>query len=202
MVRTLGTRLARRAAVACAAACATAGVLAAPASANFFAGEGTAAGVVNFTAGSIPDALQVGCNSVAWNFDSNQFPVPATAGGFLSLGGNAFAGLMAIQASGTNGCEFIQQGNGPLSVNYVFGTNVTGLGTFSCGTMGGRYTRVGQIVLLGVSGPCYVTGAPQGTVIANTVGVLQPTPSGGNGVTSNITQAYFGAGWNAINPNP
>ena len=42
-----------------------------------------------------------------------------TLAAFVSLGGNAFAGLMRIQAHGSNGCEFVQQGNGPLSVTLM-----------------------------------------------------------------------------------
>jgi hypothetical protein len=174
--------------------------LATPASANFVAGGGVAFGEVDFGTTSIPSLMQGGCNPVAWSFDTAKATANATAAAFVSLGGNAFAGLMRIQAHGSNGCEFVQQGNGPLSVTYAFGTNATGLGYFTCNTMAGQYNRLGNIVLLGVSAPCQVTGAPQGTLIANTVGVLQPTQ--GDGVTTNITKAAFAGAWNAVNPNP
>src|SRR5215467_975651 len=127
MTRTLGKHRVRRVAIACVAAGAMAGVLSAPASANFFVGSGVASGTVNFGSTSVPDLLQTGCNSVSWTFSAGSVP---SAGGFLSLGGNAFAGTMSISASGSDTCEFITQGNGPATVNFAFGGNVTGEGSF------------------------------------------------------------------------
>jgi hypothetical protein len=192
---------ARRLGVALLAAATAGWALAIPSAADIQEGAGNIFGTVNINAPGIQPALSLACNGVSWSYQTS-----GPQAGVFATTGEAFAGTVAFGASGgtSSTCETIDVGVGTLSVSLVTGGNLDPAvfhASLNCSSMGGSYNRLGTIVIVAVpTGSCSVDGVPQ-TVSVAAAGQLTPTATGGNGITTAITQASFLGAWSIVNPN-
>jgi hypothetical protein len=175
---------------------------------NHNTGSGTITGFVNLNSPGVPPLLSTStipptvndrCYSSNWSY---QDATPAPAGDVAVMVNQAivwYDGTMSISATGGSSCESVANfTNGTVSGWSANGYNPATTGSISCtgdGSSANTYLRIGPIVEMGAAGTCTTNGYSNGNMNMEIVGAF--TPTGGNGITSPVTQAAFTAVWGA-----
>jgi len=169
------------------------------------AGSGSLVASLGYANPGIPGNLTT-CGLTTWSLTSTSAPTPVinvpTAGGFVDLHGDAYAGGLSFSGSEAQSCEAGWGGNGSINnlnvtdngALFQGDTMSCALGNLGAGALkGGVWVRTGVLMTLVGWGDCTVHGVFDGTTFFAIEGTWAPTST--PNMSSNITSAELTASW-------
>ncbi len=152
-------------------------------------GGGPVEGSVTFTDSGVPPIGTTTCAPTTFRFEG------ISHSAWVNGSGTAYVGPLEISAQGT-GCDTASSGAGDLAVT-ANGSSL--LGSLSCASLHGQFTRVASDVTIVVAGDCTINEFEAFSVSFVAKGEFTPTNDGG-GVTTPVTEASFAGGFTVF-PN-